>query len=331
MKIIQAAFQVFIAAFIVASFFSTEVLARPSVIGNAHPHNSQTVRWEFDLIRDGNTAHNHFDFTPFFGPNTLLPPATAAACWDNQIIRVADNAFVPIFLKGHCFVNLSPLIHTPNYYLSSGIPSEAKDLIRNAFSEYNQIDLIEPGYSLGAGFNETAVQSEADVIVEWFDLPASQNGGLAILPLVPLTPVRLRFDSSMANVWNYSFSTSSVPEDKWHFYSVALHEVGHVFGLGHQPAGDLDDIMNAPVGEPIIDGGRQFSYVDDDSIFQIARLYAQPVAVPAEPEYKVYWQTSCWGSWDWAFTLNEVFSSGGLSYRPSASQWLCWAIAVIGP
>ncbi len=326
MKIIKAASQA-----IIATFFSTAVLAHPSLIGNAHPHTTQNTGWEVDLIRDGNTAHNHFDSVPFFGAETFVPPATAGACWDNRIIRVTISPYNPIFLQGHCFVNPVALNAVPTFYLSSGIPNAAKDRIRDAFSDYNEINLIEPGYILGHGIVETSSQSNANVIVEWFDLPAIAHGGQALPASNPSSPSIIRFDSSMAaNDWDYSRSTSSVPADKWHFYSVALHEVGHIFGLGHQPADDLDDIMNAPVGEPEDDGGRQFSFVDDDSVFQISRLYTQPVAVPSEPEYQVYWQSSCWGGWDWAFTLDQVFSSGGLSYRPSASQWICWFIAVIG-
>jgi len=188
---------------------------------------------------------------------------------------------IGLFEKGHCFISDVTLNGNPTFYLSSNVPSGAKDRIRDAFNEFNGIVLIHTQYQMGADFVETSFSAGADVIVRWIPLPSNYFGGQATLSETGQS--YLDFDSNKSGSWSWIRSTNSVPDDKWHFYSVALHEVGHVYGLGHQPASETDDLMNGPVGEPLIQGGRHFDQVDDDSVFGVVRLYTQPIPPPPPP------------------------------------------------
>ena len=144
---------------------SSGALAHPSLPGNAHVHNTSTVKWEADGVRDGSSAHNHFDPLPYPGAETLIQPATFGACWDNLAVRVDANDLS--FDKGHCFINQIALNTTPGYYFSGQWNSSAKSRVRDAFETYNAILLLLPGYQLGMGFAEVGSSSAAQIIVTY--------------------------------------------------------------------------------------------------------------------------------------------------------------------
>lgn len=248
------------------------VLAHPSL--NAHTHDNSTVMWEADGVKDGTAAHNHLLPSFYNGAETLTGPFSAGACWDNEESRI--DAADATFDKGHCFVNQGVLGGTPFYYFDSGFPSSAADRVVDAFEEWNDLNILSTSLAMGLGFGESQSSSGAKIIVSWEDLPAIAHGGEVTFSSSSAT-VTLKFDSSIN--WSFSKSKSGVGPNEWHFYSVALHEVGHVVGLAHQT--DADDVMNGPVGLPIAQNGRQFQYIDSDSELGAEALYSQPPGQPS--------------------------------------------------
>jgi hypothetical protein len=85
--------------------------------------------------------------------------------------------------------------------------------------------------------------------------------------------------------WLFSSDPNVKPTgDQVDFFTIALHEIGHVLGLDHAPGvGDLTGIiMRARIINEATDG-RILRTVDTDSANGAAELYTQPVPEPPGP------------------------------------------------
>lgn len=307
---------------------SAVAMSHPSVSGNEHPHNATTVKWEQDGNKDGSSPHNHYDPLPYPGVDTYIQPATFGACWDNSNVRV--DSIPPSFDKAHCFVNEAAINGTPGYYFSGSWNSSAKQRVRDAFETFNAILLLSSGYQMGMGFTEVSSSSLAEIIVTYDSCPNCVNGGTVLFN--QFGPQQfLKFDSDLN--WSFQQSKSGIPTDKWHFFSVALHEIGHVAGLDHQPAGDLNDIMNSPtgnvVGAPLSQNGRHFDEIDNDSVIGLARLYTQPIPAPGPTSASALFlgchQPGC-ALWRFEFSAENAAQYRIQSSPYAFGPWSTWAV-----
>ena len=125
--------QLFLLLYVVPSY------GHPSLIGNAHPHDSNTVKWEQDGSKDGDSAHNHVSNNDFGGAFDLGHfPYSAFGCWDNRFYRDDQSGS---FDKGHCFINESSTTNVVRYSLPTNMPSGAKSRVRDAFDAWSEISL----------------------------------------------------------------------------------------------------------------------------------------------------------------------------------------------
>jgi len=255
-------------ALLVLLFLAGPTSGHPTL--NPHTHDDTTVKWEKDHAegtgdKDGDTAHNHVADRNFGGFFQLTrQPYSAVGCWDNFNHRDDRDGD---FDEGHCFINEDDDAKIVRYRINSSVPEEARPLIRDAFAAWSAIPPA-PGQSMGLEFVEGA---PADLNVVW---ESETTAGVWIA-----ATKTLRFDNDPNRNWSWEKDPSGIADNKWHFYSVVLHEVGHVVGLDHQL--DTDDLMHAgsgqaTIGAPKNQGGFHWDFIDEDSIKGAQELYGHP-------------------------------------------------------
>lgn len=235
-----------------------------------HSHNSSNVLWEApgNGVVDGMEHHNHMlpiDFGGIF--QSGRGPWSALGCWDNGNFRGAPY-LTATFDYGHCYIDTYLTDQKVRFSFHGNWPSDGKSAVRAAINKLNALatfyTTVYPhgvtGNTVGIEFEE--VSSGGDVQIHWEigTLPGATAGnigfGIAIPPGMMLTgyPTRpytyVAFPSSpYSNFEGWDFSTDASTEDdsKWHFMSIALHEIGHMAGLAHQ--NDTTDIMYTHVAK----------------------------------------------------------------------------------
>ncbi|MEM8931496.1 MAG: hypothetical protein AAGE94_09990, partial [Acidobacteriota bacterium] len=190
--------------------------ALPSLL--AHSHHESLVRWG---STSGNSVHNHRSARSFRGLLDTGEPYSAYLCWDNRNDRLDTNG---TFSNGHCFIDEWSGSTSPRYVFTGSWPAAAQARVRDAFAAWSAIGSDNPNMRTGIRFEETTNASLAEITVNWSNLTNAACGGS-----YTFGTRLLRFDSSPpGGGWNFDAGTGSVPNNQWHFYSVALHEVGHV-------------------------------------------------------------------------------------------------------
>jgi len=264
------------------------VKAIPSV--TPHQDNEATIRWEEDSLKDGSSSHNHRSARSFGGESYDQPqylsrePYTAFGVWDDRTFRIDK---VSLFGFGHGFMDeRAGPDRVARYFFSDaeGVwPQWAKERTREAFDAWGGVDTDTAGLITGIAFQETTNPADAQIPLFWGDPPPYACGGLTYFEWYISTGVAsdisITFDGGFN--WYHQRNPAAIADDEWHFYSVALHEIGHVVGLDHQS--DTGDLMRASVGEPRTydcDGdGRTAHYfagLDADSIEGVRDLYSIP-------------------------------------------------------
>lgn len=246
-----------------------------------HKHDATTVEWG---DQTGAGAHNHYSNSDFNGgtENAYNEPYEAYRCWDNKKLRTDDDQE---FVEGHCFIDEFGLKgndddNIPRYFFkgdwSSDQAKKAKPIISQSFKEWGNIASAKNKLITGIAFvEETADESNANIIIEW---GGSNECGETTCNVG--NDVKVNFNST-ANFWSFD-NVNKVPKDKRHFYTTAIHEIGHVIGLDDQNDITDDDVMygsqdngckqnTADPGE-----GPCFTKIDDDSIKGIRDLYSIP-------------------------------------------------------
>lgn len=294
-------------------FYALPSHGHPSL--TPHTNNPNTIKWELGAVvdedRDGDNAHNHIAAQSFGGINERGRIYSAVGCWDNREYR--DDR-MGVFENGHCFIDESNASNVVRYQLPSEMPQGAKDRLRDAFDAWSEVHN-------GLEFREA---SPPDFTIRW----AAHNFAGEWIGRDEV----LIFDSRSRD-WTFQKSKTGVPDQKWHFYTLALHEVGHVVGFAHVLGGGLmNDWAGArrPVapGGPKIDGGVHWDEVDISSIIGVKELYGHPPPAPPGVASWYPWfewlgchECSC-SDYDIGFTATGAssfdleFSTNGTSFTP---------------
>lgn len=273
-----------------AVFLAAGVSAHPPAPTSVeHSHAESDIKWELDPVKDGDQAHNHYQ-NQWYGLGGVPEerPFDVLACWDNQYHRFSDQIIGQRLDFAHCHINKNSIIRrqVPTYrFEGSSWPADAKQRVRDAFLKWSSVTSL--AVRVGAQFVESTSGS-ANVTVKYVEtLPENPPDNLtgAWMP-----GIRTLFFKDI-DTWDFSVSPSGIFPGDHHFYSVAIHEVGHVFGFDH--SGEPDSVMyidpDHDIGAPKNQDGRHFSDIDTIDREALRNLYGIPNATTsAAPLCEIY-------------------------------------------
>jgi hypothetical protein len=273
-----------------------------------HAHGPTTTSWESDgdkgvgIVRhhhpgippseNGNSAHQHYMNTGFGGGKRPVSPFSAFGAWIDQTPYID-----PTFPFGkqleyqqahiaHGWIGIQPRYRfSGDNWNANAKTRRAKRRIEQAFGLWSQIQAhkspeTNSPLKTGFGFRPALEGEDAEILLKWRNISDDNGGGVAVVNSNPLV---IMFDKSY--LWDFRVNGKLSDPNKWHFFSVAMHEIGRVAFLGNQKDVDL---MTPPVGEPIyktpgLDQGLPGSYRWDKLVDN-----------PGEDDYFGGWH----GSWD---------------------------------
>jgi hypothetical protein len=229
---------------------------------------------------NGDSAHQHYiapaPNTPFPGPagGAGTQPFNVFGAWLERRAYIdvdapfTDDGEYNASRVGHSFIEWT---ERPRYrFVDADMPQAARKRVAEAFRLWGGIRAHESpvtGKTLrtGIGFEQTA-GNNFEIEVRWRDIADNANGGC--VHVRDATPcgsllaaddgfqnrVFVEFDSTTAAGvdfdWDFTAAAALSDLGKFHFLSVALHELGHLMFLLHSPTRDTD-LMNPPVGLPL--------------------------------------------------------------------------------
>lgn len=261
--------------------------------------------------------HHFHNTTHDAGPNDARPGHDVAhqlsgngdydaySHWVNETYNYFDDPGENS-LFGHGFIIEQPG-PTPEYRFEgdvavslfdhTGAAFDARSLIRAAFDAWSNITTDDPTHLvMGLAFREfVSVADAAEIIVSAVDYIA---GAVAVWDPVAKTLKFRRYDHETERTDEQKhrwFNTNSgvladdrtafealvAPAGKLDdFFTVALHEVGHIVGLDHQA--DIDDVLETLAGaQSRVKAGGTFRTLSDDDILGARDLYSIPVPEPS--------------------------------------------------
>jgi hypothetical protein len=215
---------------------------------------------------EGDTAHQHYMAESFHGGANGAVPFSFYGAWLDRTATVETtasfdtNATYTASHVGHGWIN--PLTR-PRYrfdgaaWTTDATAMAAKAVIQAAFGNYG---LIHADYSLatgvgmqtGFGFSFTT-GGTSEILVQWNNFAAASGCGSTTVPdgtHTSASPVLLEFDSNARCDYDMNIGAAASDLSKWHLYSVALHEIGHLTFQEHV-AGRDTHIMAPSVGAPL--------------------------------------------------------------------------------
>jgi len=263
-----------------------------------HEHSKATITYPVNggaaIANPDGTLHQHRSAHSLYG-STGNPPSgnayDAFAVWDNKSRRTDDDGQ---FGLGHGFIDeygygfggviiVRYKFSTKRTKLPPGNQNQQnqfKVLVNDAFEAWSALK-ANPPLVTGLEFEEVGEDEAAEIVVQWEDCDSLGECTISTNPL------RLTFDSQTSAApagvggWSLAKNPATVPPNQFHFYSTALHEVGHLVGLDEQ--NDRDDVMyfEGAAGCPQhpgapADAGPCFDAIDTDSVDGALDLYSIP-------------------------------------------------------
>ena len=172
---------------------------------------------------------------------------------------------------------------------SKGMGFDPRNLVRDAFKTWSTIDNDDPAHLiLGLRFREeTGADDPAEIKVEFVDHVESDGRAVAAAWNTGTRTLRFaRYRDQAAQEpikWYLGANAANIGLNDLDFFTVALHEVGHIVGLDHQS--DADDVMYTSAGEfnaIRVDNGTFRSLSNDDKLGALD-LYTIPCAQGPAP------------------------------------------------
>jgi len=253
---------------------SCGIPGHPQFIDGTVTWANASANWQNGILQNPDGAcHQHRSNRDFGAFLDRREPYTASKVWDNRNYRVD---LVGNFDLGHGFINEFPDIGggpalIPKYYFNAtqtdgktpcNWNANAQDMITVAFDMWSAVQSDRSYLVTGIAFELTTDPAQADITIYW--QPHNALGEWN-----PNTR-QLTFASNIS--WYFPLDPAGTPANEYHFLSTALHETGHVAGLGDQ--NDIDDVMIFERGPG--PNGSCFSRIDTDSIEGIRDLYSIP-------------------------------------------------------
>lgn len=296
---------------VVAAIAQLLITARADAVV-IHRHDNSAITWEADGDRGnatsvkhpnnpamggavnpeaGDTQHQHFDMLQFVIANERTNQHSVYAVWDNRTHY--DLSATPYPVLPHAYIDESNPNNVPRYRFvganwENGEAAMALPQIRQAFEAYSamQAGMNSNNVPLFTGleFARVGPSDAAEIDILWGGLPEDVPGRTlwdAPNANTGVTgTVTVRF-SSDADFWSFGMQANT-PANRVHFYSTALHEIGHVVGLDH--VSDMADVMittrmEGPNNPP--NSGPAFDALTMRARRAASALYSIPVPEPA--------------------------------------------------
>jgi hypothetical protein len=166
---------------------------------------------------------------------------------------------------------------TPNYEFVGSWDADAKARVRDAFAEWNAVSGIST--KVGAAIREGSFPS-SHIKIYWVD-SLNFPGGSSSSGSYNFSSRKMHFRKDR----NYSFNKSNagIANHQYHFYSTALHEVGHAIGFAH--SSNSDSVMWATASSPLIGAPKSqneihFTSLRSDDKVNLRHVYSIPLPAP---------------------------------------------------